>query len=233
MTDTAYSDVPLIEAWDETETLRALKFKLPSGYATEHRVPGQVVKVRTSAGEGYFALSSAPGAPEAELLVKRGAPAADLIAATEPGKPLAVSTPFGRGFPVEHGEGRDLLIFAVGSGITPVRSLVRHIGAARARFGRVVVFYGQRAAGEFAYGREHDAWAQSGMTVVLCASRASDESATLLRGYVQDVAERRDYFGVDRARAVAYLCGHKAMVAGVRETLARAGIPADRTYLNY
>ncbi len=233
MSETSFTEVQVLDAWDETPSLRALRFKLPASYAHEHKLPGQVVKVRTAAGEGYFALASEPGAAEAELLVKRGAPAADALAAGEKGSQVAVSAPFGRGFPVDGGEGRDLLLFAVGSGITPVRALVRHLSAARARFGRAVLFYGQRAAGEFAYAREHHLWRQSGVELVLCASRASDDSDPILRGYVQDVAERSEFRGVDRARAVAFMCGHKAMVTGVRETLGRAGIPADRTYLNY
>ncbi len=233
MAETSFTEVQLLDAWDETPSLRTLRFHLPPAYATEHKVPGQVVKVHTAAGEGYFALASEPGSAEAELLVKRGAPAADALAAGERGSTVAVSAPFGRGFPVDGGEGRDLLLFAVGSGITPVHALVRHVLAARARFGRAVLFYGQRAAGEFAYAREHPAWQQAGIEVVLCASRASDDTGPILRGYVQDVAERREFMGVDRARAVAFLCGHKAMVAGVRDTLGRAGIPAERTYLNY
>ena len=33
--------------------------------------------------------------------------------------------------------------------------------------------------------------------------------------------------------AVAFLCGMKAMVEAARETLAKLGIPKERTHLNY
>jgi sulfhydrogenase subunit gamma (sulfur reductase) len=229
-----FAHARVIEAWDETATLRALRVDLGELVAS-HLAPGQVVKLRTPAGEGYFALASAPSAGDGqvELLLKRGAPVADAVIATAtPGSTVEASAPFGKGFPVAQAHGRDLFLFAVGSGITPIRALVQKVLRERASYGRAALFYGQRADEDFAFRKEHAAWEAAGVQVVLCASRASDTWQGR-RGYVQDVAHSLAWLELDLSRAVAFLCGTKAMVTGVRELLGKAGVTADRTYLNF
>jgi NAD(P)H-flavin reductase len=220
------------KAWDETAFLRGVALRLPAEAAAQHRVPGQVIKVRTSAGEGYFALANAPGG-DAELLVKRGGAAGDaLIAAATEGTTVEVTAPFGKGFPVEEARGRDLFLFGAGSGITPLRALVQHIRRERGSFGRAALFYGQRSDEDFAYKREHAAWDAAGVRVVLCASQPTNEWLGE-RGYVQDVAHSLAFLDLDLERAVAFLCGHKLMVQAVRDVLARAGVSGERTFLNF
>jgi NAD(P)H-flavin reductase len=230
----AESFFPLVvlDAWDETRTLRALA--LDAGEcAAQHLAPGQVVKVKNEKGEGYFALANAPGTKRLELLVRRGGTVGDeLIARAEKGTPVEATAPFGRGFPVGEGRGRDLLLFAVGSGISPMRALVQRILSERDGFGRVVLFYGERTEADFAYAAERDAWIGSGVQVVLCCSQPTSAWAGP-KGYVQDVARSISFATVDAGGAVAFLCGMKGMVSAVRDALGAAGLPVERTYLNY
>ena len=230
---TTYEAVPVIGARDETPSLRAIRVALGPLAAT-HAVPGQVVKVRAPAGEAYFALASAP-APDgmADLLVKRGGRIADeVVAASVPGALLEVSAPFGKGFPVAAAEGRDVLLFAAGSGIAPVRALLEHVMAHRDRFGRATLFYGQRRGADFAYRAEHVDWERHGVRVVLCPSSA-DEAWPGVRGRVQEVARVLDLGGSDPAGTEAFVCGMTAMVNDVKGTLKDAGIPPERVHLNF
>jgi sulfhydrogenase subunit gamma (sulfur reductase) len=229
-----YTPVPVLAAWDETHAFRAVMLRLPPPLARAHVRPGQLVKIRTDAGEGFFALASAP-APggEVDLLVKRGGKVAD--AAVErgvTGATLEVTEPFGNGFPVEEAVGNDVLLFAAGSGIAPIRALVQHLVAERDRFNRVTLFYGQRHGAEFAYGREYLAWERRGVRVLLCPSRA-DDAWQGLRGRVQEVARSLAFGGSAPEDAVAFACGMKAMVEDVRRTLARAGVPPARVHANF
>src|SRR5581483_7909883 len=212
--ETAFAAAAILDAWDETPSLRAIRLDLGGERAARYATPGQVLKLRSGGGESYFALASGPragGAGHAEILIKRGAPLADaLIADALKGAHVAASDPFGRGFPVDGARGHDLMLFAAGSGIAPVRALVQHVIAARAEFGRVELYYGQRAAGEFAYAREHAEWERAGVRVVLCASRP-DGDWSGERGHVQDVA-RTTRLG---AATIAFVCGMKGMIAGV------------------
>jgi NAD(P)H-flavin reductase len=224
--------VKVVETREETRTLRAIV--LDGGeLGDNHQTPDQVIKVKNGAGEGYFALANAPGSGRLELLVRRGGTVGDaLIASAEPGGEVSVTAPFGKGFPVGEGQGRDVLMFAAGSGISPMRALVQNLIARRDGFGRAVLFYGERSDHDFAYAGERDQWIGAGVQVVLCCSRPSAEWAGP-KGYVQDVARGIAFGAVDAGGAVAFLCGMKGMVSAVRDTLAQAGLPVDRTYLNY
>ncbi|HEX8910400.1 MAG TPA: oxidoreductase [Anaeromyxobacteraceae bacterium] len=224
----------VIDAWDETPALRALRLQLVPEAARAHERPGQVVKLHTAAGEAYFALASAPDpAGVVDLLVKRGGRVADAaVAAAVAGAEIALTAPFGKGFPVDEARGRHVLLFAAGSGIAPIRALVQHILTHRTKFDRVTLFYGQRHGGDFAYTREHLAWERGGVRVVLCPSQ-EDEAWPGVRGRVQEVARSLGFGGSPPESSVAFVCGMTAMVDDVKATLARAGIPPQRVHLNF
>jgi NAD(P)H-flavin reductase len=213
--------------------LRAIRVSL-GPLASSHTLPGQVVKVRTPSGEAYFALASAPSTGgTADLLVKRGGRIADeVVASAVPGRTLDLSAPFGKGFPLVDAAGRDVLLFAAGSGIAPIRALLQHVVARRDDYRRVTLFYGQRRGADFAYRAEHLDWERHGVRVVLCPSNA-DEAWPGVRGRVQEVARALLLGGVDPAGSEAYVCGMTAMVNDVKATLKDAGVPPERVHLNF
>src|SRR5512133_3132139 len=229
-----FASAPVLDAWDETAAYRGIRLALPPPFARDHVRPGQVVKLRAGGGEGFFALASAPDpGAVAELLLKRGGRVADAaIAMAAPGRALEITRPFGNGFPVEDAEGRDVLLFAAGSAIGPIRALVQHLGVHRARFGRITLFYGQRHGAEFAYRAEHLYWERRGVRVVLCPS-AADDAWQGLRGRVQQVARSLAFGGAPPGDAVAFVAGMHAMVEDVRRTLGASGIPAECVHANF
>jgi NAD(P)H-flavin reductase len=230
---TTFHPVPVVEGWDETAAFRGIQLAFPPPLASAHSRPGQVVKIRTAQGEGFFALASAPGQGRADLLVKRGGKIADAIVARAlPGRALEMTEPFGNGFPVDAAAHKDVLLFAAGSGIAPVRGLVQHLLGHRDRFNRITLFYGQRHGAEFAYRGEMLAWERGGVRVVLCPSRADDVWEGV-RGRVQVVARTLSFGGSRPGDTFAFVSGMAAMVDDVRRTLAEAGVPAERVYSNF
>lgn len=230
--EVAYSAVDVVGAWDETPQLRAVRLDL-GALGALHRAPGQALKIRSGDGESFFALATRPGEAHGEILIKRGPPLADsLVAEAQPGAQLQISAPAGRGFPVEEVRGRDVLLFAAGSGISPIRAVVRHILHVRREVGRVVLFYGQRHPGDFAYRDERPTWEGAGIETVLCCTQP-DHGWAGGHGHVQDVARETSFAGVAPEGAVAFLCGMRAMVHAVRDALGKAGMPAERSHLNY
>jgi len=229
-----YEHVPVLDAWDETAAFRGIRLALPAPLAHAHERPGQIVEARTAAGAAFFALASAPDpGGTAELLVKRGGHVADaLVAQAAPGRAIELTRPFGNGFPVEEAEGHDVLLFAAGSAIGPIRALLQHLMTHRNRFGRVTLFYGQRHGAEFAYRPEHLDWERRGVRVVLCPS-AEDDAWQGVRGWVQEVARSLAFGGAPPGEAVAFVSGMTAMVEDVRRTLGAAGLPPQRVHANF
>jgi NAD(P)H-flavin reductase len=231
---TQHAEVPVLAAWDETAAFRSVKLELPPALAAAHVLPGQIVKIRSEAGEGFFALASAPHpSGEVELLVKRGGKVADaIVARAYPGALLETTPPFGSGFPIHEAEGRDVLLFAAGSAIGPIRALVQHLVSLRDRYGRVTLFYGQRHGAEFAYRGEYLGWERRGVRVVLCPS-GEDDAWPGVRGRVQQVAASVAFGGSPPGEAVVFVSGMTAMVDDVRRTLSSAGIPPGRVHANF
>jgi NAD(P)H-flavin reductase len=164
--------------------------------------------------------------------VKRGGRVADAVIARAVPATGWSSRPLREGLPVGEAEGEDVLLFAAGSAIAPIRSLVQHLIGHRERFGRVTLFYGQRHGAEFAYLGEHMAWERRGVRIVLCPS-AADDAWQGLRGRVQEVARSLAFGGCPPGEAVAFVSGMTAMVEDVRRTLAQAGIPPERVHANF
>jgi NAD(P)H-flavin reductase len=94
------------------------------------------------------------------------------------------------------------------------------------------LYYGQRSERDFAYVGEHRAWTAAGVHLVLCPSQPSPAWKGP-RGYVQTVARELRLHEVSTENAVAFLSGMPSMIEGVRHELARFGMPAERTFLNF
>jgi NAD(P)H-flavin reductase len=198
--------------------------------AGAHKLPGQYVKLSIEGvGESYFAIASAPGAGNRfELLLKRGSALSDAVDALRPGAEVKISAPSGKGFPLEQARGKNLLLFATGSGISPIRSVVALIRAERTSFGQVTLFFGVRTPSSFAYERELASWEKDRIRIVRTVSQPGSSGWQGLTGYVQA------HLGeVDVTNAVAFLVGQKAMVQGVTEALSLRGLPKSEIFLNF
>jgi sulfhydrogenase subunit gamma (sulfur reductase) len=227
-----YDHLQVLDAWDETPTLRgiALDFSIQ---AVPHR-PGQAIKLRVGdEQESYFSLASSRGEDgRAELLIKRGSLIAnEVIDKAIPGAELECTAPIGIGFPVEKAIGMEVVLFAAGSGISPIRSLLQHLVSKRDDFACITLFYGQHRSTDFAYAKEHEAWRNAGIDLVLCCS-SPDAKWHGARGYVQEVARNEPYRARFANDTVAFICGMARMVADVRSMLQEAEMAPERIFVN-
>lgn len=213
------------------EGLVHVVLEVPSEVAASHAIPGQYVKLSpASGGEGFFAIASGPGAASdrVSLLIKLGGAVADAIAALPAGAAVRTTKAQGKGFPMDRAGGRDLVLVATGSGVSPVRSVIEAIVARRGDFGKVSLYHGARTPDAFAYREEWDAWRAAGIDVFPVVSRPQDSGWTGLTGYVQTHLD-----GVHLTTAIAFLCGQKAMVEAVKKALADKGMAPDAIFLNF
>ncbi|MFP2963404.1 NAD-binding oxidoreductase [Myxococcus sp. 1LA] len=199
--------------------------------AGSHERPGQYVHLRLpGVGEGLFAIASPPGGTgtQWEFLLKVGSPLPDALVHLPRGAHVDVSRPEGRGFPLERARGQDVLLFATGSGISAIRSVITSIQRERGAYGLVTLYFGARTPGAFAYADELHDWEAGGVRVVRTVSQPGASGWQGLTGYVQA------HLGEGPVQAaVAFLCGQKEMVRGVMSTLQARGMPAGDIHLNY
>jgi len=112
--------------------------------------PGQVAILRVEGEEpAYFALAGAPADPDLEVLVKQKAGASRVIYDLSVGDEIELVEVCGRGFRIDEIKGRDLVFVAMGTGVAPLRSALRHVLQRKDEFGQLVVLYGARTPDDF------------------------------------------------------------------------------------
>src|SRR5215467_10179984 len=91
-------------------------------------LPGQVSILRVEGEEpAYFAFAGAPEDRDLEVLVKQKAGASRVIYDMCVGDKIELLDVCGRGFMLDEVTGRDLVFVAMGTGVAPLRSALRHV----------------------------------------------------------------------------------------------------------
>jgi NAD(P)H-flavin reductase len=231
-TPPAFHPVPIAELRDETPELFHLTLQAPAEFLSAYTIPGQYVQMQLEPHKpGFFAIASGPSKERLEFLIKRGAPAADAIAAKKPGETLHVTAPSGKGYALMQAQGRDVYLVGVGSGLAPLRALMHTLLSRRSDYGKIHLLYGARKSHFFPYSTEVKQWANAGVAVTQVCSRPDAGSWSGATGHVQD------YFKSTRptvaAGSAVFVCGMKPMVEGVKAVFGEFGIGSDRIFQNF
>ncbi|KAG9139256.1 hypothetical protein Leryth_011261 [Lithospermum erythrorhizon] len=150
------------------------------------------------------------------------------------GDVVEVTQAMGKGFQIDRisppNDCKTVLIFATGSGISPIRSLIEHGFGANMR-SDVRLYYGARNLERMAYQDRFKAWEATGVDVVPVLSQP-DDLWTGERGYVQAAFARAGKIdGVESAGAV--LCGQKQMTEEVISLLVANGVSSEKILMNF
>lgn len=143
-----------------TPSEKLFTIALPRDLSLQHN-PGQFVQVSIlGIGEAPISVSSSPGRSNGtfELCVRRAGSLTQALHRLEPGDPIWIRGPYGKGFPLERFRGKDLLFAPGGLGLAPLRSLIQEVLDQRSLFGRVIILYGARNPSELLFTNELAAW---------------------------------------------------------------------------
>jgi 3-ketosteroid 9alpha-monooxygenase subunit B len=226
----AYHRVPVAEVVSETEDACSLVLAVPAELASEFAYrPGQFLTVRVPDGAGgsvarCYSLSSSPHTGDRPTItVKRIADgyASNWIADNvRPGTVLDLLPPAGMFCP--ESLAGDFLLFAAGSGITPVISIVR--SALAAGRGRIVLIYANRDERSVIFGAELRRLAASAPDRLVVVHRLDSLHGTPTPAAIAALA--RPYTGAE-----AFVCGPDPYLAVVRQALGQLGVPAKSVHV--
>jgi ferredoxin-NADP reductase len=159
---------------DQGRDIRSFDLR-PEQSGTHHGVkfiPGQVSVLRVGDEEpAYFAFASAPEDAELEILVKRTIGVSLALFDMKEGDRVELLDVAGHGFDLDQQQGKDLVFVAMGTGVAPLRSALRHVLERKHDFGELVVLYGARTPDDFCYRDETENWEQSGVELRQVISR--------------------------------------------------------------
>jgi ferredoxin-NADP reductase len=222
----------VLELVDETPSTRTIALELP-GWGG-HRA-GQHVDVRLTAEDGYqaqrsYSLASAPDDQQLALTVQRlddGEVSPYLTDVLEPGDPLELRGPIGGYFVWEAALGGPLLLIAGGSGIVPLRAIVRHHGAIGSEV-PLRLLYSARTLEDLIYRSELDLLAAAGaLELDVALTRIWPDDWQGHRGRV-DAALLEQVAWPPAQNPLVYVCGPSGFVETVANTLVELGHDAGR-----
>jgi ferredoxin-NADP reductase len=212
---------------DETARVRTISLSLP-GWAG-HRA-GQHLDVRLTAEDGYraersYSIASAPSEPVA-ITVERlddGEVSPYLTEELRPGDEIEIRGPIGGYFVWDPPGGAPLLLLAGGSGIVPLRAILRQ----RSRTGSSVpvrLLYSARSLADVIY-RAELAQLGDGVQVTYTLTREQPPGWT---GYARRVDQQMiaDVAWPEARAPQAYVCGPTNFVEAVAADLVALGYPA-------
>lgn len=218
---------------DQARTVRSFDL-MPEGATDEHGVSfiaGQVA-VLSVPGEAaaYFAFASAPDDSELEVLVKQKVGASNVIFDMRPGEKIELVDVVGHGFPLDAHRGKDLVFVAMGIGVAPLRSALRHVLKRKDEFGQCVVLYGARTPDDFCFRDETENWEDAGIELRQVISRPDGHDWSGPTGYVQSLL---DHVLPDLESPVALICGSLEMIEQTRDRLSQMGFAPNEILTNY
>jgi ferredoxin-NADP reductase len=214
---------------DETLEVRTISLDVPQWAG--HRA-GQHLDVRLTADDGYraersYSIAAAPGEPVA-ITVERlpdGEVSPYLTEELRPGDDLELRGPIGGWFVWEPADGGPLLLLAGGSGIVPLRAILRY----RERTGSTIpvrLLYSSRSWPDVIYRDELEQPA-AGVEVIHTLTRRQPPGWTGYARRVDAPMLAEVAWPADQA-PLAYVCGPTSFVEAVATGLVGLGYPTRR-----
>ena len=215
----------------EAETPRVRTLALDVGDWPGHRA-GQHVDIRLTAEDGYraeraYSIASAPGEPltiTVELL-EDGEVSPYLVEVVREGDAFDVRGPIGGYFVWDPADGGPLLLVAGGSGVVPMRAMLRH----RRRSGSDVptrLLYSSRTLEDVIY-RDELAEPDAGLEVILTLTREQPPRWTGRTGRVNTELLREVAWPASD-EPLAFVCGPTNFVEAVASGLVELGYDPAR-----
>lgn len=216
----------VVELVDETPRVRTLILRCP---AWPGHLAGQHVDVRLTAEDGYQAERSysVASAPEDELLALTVERLADgevspyLVEELRPGDKLELRGPIGGYFVWEESFGGPLLLLAGGSGIVPLRAILRHRSAAGSSV-PTRLLYSVRSEREIIYRAELGGLAGDALEIRFTLTRERPQGWSGYLGRIDDDM-LGDISWPSAERPLVYVCGPTGFVEHAADGLVRLG----------
>ena len=235
MNDTATATTPLsVVAVREVGPRHVLLTLSTAGtsLAESHEVPGQYVKLSLDGAlPRPVAIASAPKSGERFEFLLKLAPElrANLLALSSEDR-LLCSRAQGKGYPLARAHGKSLWLFASGSGVAPLRSVVEHIARHRHDFHDVTLLYGVRHADDLAFRERFGTWAGQNIHVIPVVSQPAPGTWDGRTGYIQQHLPASFQKPSD---VVAFVCGRPEMDRDVVAALLQRGVGPEQVHRNW
>jgi len=213
---------------EETPTIKTLVIR------PEKETPfraGQFMQLTMpGVGEAPFTPSSSPNHLETiEFTILKMGKVTEALFDIEEGAAVGLRGPFGKGYPIEKLEGKEILIVGGGVGLAPLRSLLYVLFDNIEKFKRVSIKYGARTPHDLVYKNSYTLWSSLERVDF---TPAIDVEAPGWTGHVGVVTTILDNLDIDIPDSYAISCGPEIMLKFVTLKLMEIGYKPEQIYLS-
>jgi ferredoxin-NADP reductase len=210
------------------ETIRTVTLRVEVPDWPSHRA-GQHVDVRLTAEDGYsaqrsYSIASPPGADRLELTVERiddGEVSPYLTTEADVGDQFELRGPIGGWFVWDGTDTAPVLLVGGGSGVVPLRAILRHHAASGSTAAMHLV-YSARTLADVIYRRELEALVDPRRALTVALTRESPPDWAGHRGRV-DAGLLAEVGWPPLVQPHCYVCGPTAFVESVADALVGLG----------
>lgn len=231
----------VVEVRPKAEGVWTIRLAPPKGFKRFDYLPGQfqfLTLHRQGRGlpveEHHFTISSSPTETGyVSSTIKAVGDFTRTIGKTRPGDTATVHAPFGRFSYLLHPGDDDMVFIAGGIGITPLRSMLRHMQDSQADK-RVLLIYANKTEADIVFRKELDEIAEADkprLRLVNVLSRPGPdwkgETGHIDKGLIARLC------GDELRDKAFYLCGPPGLVRATLAALRELGVPDGRIRLEY
>jgi len=215
---------------DETPTIKTFcidlehPLELRAGQFVQLGVPGL--------GEAPFTPSSSPLDPaHLEVTVLRTGGVTERLHRMAEGEVCTLRGPYGKGYPVEKLEGKDVVVVGGGVGLAPLRALIHVLLSMTDRLNKVVIKNGARESAELLFRRQYDEWASHEKVTFEMTIDAPEAGWDGHVGVVTTILDNLPG-EVNVPNSYAFSCGPEIMLRFVTFALLEKGFQPEQIYLS-
>ncbi|MDQ2695201.1 MAG: FAD/NAD(P)-binding protein [Pseudomonadota bacterium] len=223
----------VVERVAEAADMATLRLRLcdPERHARYRFAPGQFNMLYVyGLGEVAISVSSDPEQRDTiDHTVRAVGRVTRVLANLEPGRRLGLRGPYGRGWPLDRAEGRDLVLLTGGLGCAPVVSVIDYVLRRRHRFRRLVIIQGVKHSADLIWRHRYRAWAALPDTQVLLAADVAGGGWPWRVGRAGALLDEARF---DAGHCAVMMCGPEAMMIDGARRLVRRGVPEDSIWLS-
>lgn len=145
------------------------------------------------------------------------------------GDKIGIRGPYGKGWPMEKLQGKDILIVSGGIGLAPLRGVIMEVMKNRKRYGKFTLLYGSRTPDLLLYRYEFESYRAIPNSEFLVTVDHPDEK---WRGNVGVVTTLISKAKIEPENTIALTCGPEIMMKFTVKALQEAGFRDNQVYLS-
>jgi sulfhydrogenase subunit gamma (sulfur reductase) len=230
------SQAEIVEIIDMTSDIKLFKVKPARHFPYK---PGEFIMISLwGKGEIPISITSTYGFHKyIELCIRRVGYITSALHLLKPAAMIGIRGPFGNTFPIEKAKGKDILFFAGGLGIVPLRPLIHKVMNEKSKFKRIALICGSRNQSEILFKDDIDSWQKKGLQLVLGVRKGLqvlihtvEKKDKSLQGKVGPVTEHLDISKISFKNAYAFICGPPVMINETIKSLSMIGMHEDNIF---